>query len=635
MSRSRSFGTIHTQVLLYFLLAGLLPVVLLYLLTTTFTRNTLETTEYRKIEILTGEVSRKISIIMQNATDDLKALAANHVLFESIGNQDARDANLRRVHDYYDDFTDVTLYETNGSVVASTTYQFYETVEHTDWFDQAVAGRVAITRPHKMIGRPGLFLNVYFPVMGPDGKTSRVICAGIAFDSVWNSLDGTQLGDSGYYVLLDGYGNVLSHPNKNMILEKFTDIDAATWRNESKGFARDEIGRKFMYAVRRLSRGETKVGEPWALVGLLPAEEGLWVLRRQQSLQLNVGLIAILVTFLLGIRLSKMLARPIADAASAARKVREGRLDARIRESGTNELRDLACAFNEMVEELDAHRNHVKSLVDHQTEKLRRSEVNLRAHAAELERSNNELESFAYVASHDLQEPLRKVITFGDRLRTNYKEQLDDRGVDYLSRMQNASRRMQTLIQDLLAYSRISTNEICFENVNLDQVLQDLLSDLEVPISESGARIEWSNLPIIEGDALQMRQLFQNLLSNALKFKKPGVSQVITIRGRKEEFPDSESFYVLTVEDNGTGFDPKYSTRIFDVFQRLNSHAEYEGTGIGLAICRKIVVRHGGSIRATSSPEGGAKFIVKLPAARTAAPEEADPSLVTAESRYA
>jgi signal transduction histidine kinase len=619
MNRSRSCSSIHTQVLLYFLLAGLLPVVLLYLFTSTFTRNTLETTAYKKIEILTGEVCREISALMQNATADLRSLAANDFIFESHKNQEAWEEKLRRVHHFYHYFTDVTLYETNGAVVASTTYRFFETVEYTDWFDRAVAGDVAITRPHKVVGLPGLFLIVYFPVMGPDGKTARVISAGIEFDRVWEALDSIELGESGYYVLLDGYDNILSHPDKSLILEKFyNQYGESSWRNESNGFLTDRIGTKFMYSSRMLSRWDTRVGEPWTVVGLIPAAENLLVLRRQQDLQLNVGLIAILMTFLLGIRLSRMFAGPIADAAGAARKVREGTLDVRIPESGTSEVRDLANAFNEMVTELDAHRNHVKSLVDLQTEKLRRSEVSLREYAAELEQSNHELENFAYVASHDLQEPLRKVITFADRLQKNYETQLDDRGVDYLSRMQIASRRMQSLIQDLLAYSRLTTRAIPYEDVPLDQVVSDLLSDLEIPISESGATVVVDNLPVVKADALQMRQLIQNLLSNALKFKREGVAPKIRIRGRLEEANGSSPMHVLTVEDNGAGFDPQHADRIFDIFQRLHSHTEYEGTGIGLAICRKIVERHGGSIHASSSPENGTQFTVMLPVSKPA-----------------
>ena len=430
--------------------------------------------------------------------------------------------------------------------------------------------------------------------------------------------------------MLDGHDNILSHPDKSLILEKFKDIDgSAAWRDESHGFMRAPDGWKLMFESRKLSRKDTRVGQPWTVVGVVPAEEILLVLRRQQDLQLNVGLIAILVTLLLGIRSSRMFAQPIADAAGAARKVQESSLDVRIQESGTNKIRDLAHAFNEMAAELDTHRNHVKSLVHTQTEKLRRTEVSLRAYAGDQERSNHELQSFAYVASHDLQEPLREVITFGDRLQAGYKTQLDDRGVNYLSPLQNASRRMQTLIEDLLAYSRLATSVNALAEVNFDPLIRDLVSDLEIPISEFGAKVVVENLPVIEADALQMRQLFKNLLSNALEFRREGITPVIRIAGHVRETKESESLQALTIEDNGAGFDLPYADRISDVFQRRHSHSEYAGTGIGLAICRKIVVRHGGSIQATSSLGNGTRFTVTLPARHPLPPDEAGASLAT------
>lgn len=292
----------------------------------------------------------------------------------------------------------------------------------------------------------------------------------------------------------------------------------------------------------------------------------------------------------------------------------------------------------------------------------------------ELSRSNAELQEFAYVASHDLQEPLRKIRAFGDRLNIKYGEVLAEQGRDYLERMQNAAERMQTLIDDLLTLSRVTTRAQPFVPTNLTQVVQEVLSDLEVRIQHTGGRIEVGELPTVDADPIQMRQLLQNLISNALKFHRDEKPPVIKIysrspaeqeqllrqemaqRGLGEEgmgtrghriieeedtgvrvhqdvgsfspspplpvcvslevsprLPLSGSSCQILIEDNGIGFEEKYKSRIFTAFQRLHGRGEYEGTGMGLAICRKIAERHNGSITAKSQPGQGSTFIVTLP----------------------
>ncbi|NET31332.1 MAG: PAS domain S-box protein [Cyanothece sp. SIO1E1] len=238
-----------------------------------------------------------------------------------------------------------------------------------------------------------------------------------------------------------------------------------------------------------------------------------------------------------------------------------------------------------------------------------------------LARSNQELQEFAYVASHDLQEPLRKIQAFGDRLNAKYGEALTDQGRDYLDRIQNAAGRMQSLINDLLTLSRVTTRTQPFVPINLAQVAQEVLSDLEIQIQQTGGQVIVEALPTIEADPGQIRQLLQNLISNALKFHSPERAPIIRVSGQllpvqlHSSIPTvaTSQFCRLSVADNGIGFDERYLDRIFKAFQRLHGRSEYEGTGMGLAICRKIVERHGGDITATSRPGQGATFIVTLP----------------------
>ncbi len=253
-------------------------------------------------------------------------------------------------------------------------------------------------------------------------------------------------------------------------------------------------------------------------------------------------------------------------------------------------------------------------------------ETKVQERTLELERSNRELQDFAFVASHDLQEPLRKIQAFGDRLRLKYSDQLGDQGSDYLNRMYNAAQRMSRLISDLLAFSRVATKIQPFEPLNLNETVDGVLSDLETRIQQTDGTVEVEELPVIAADPLQMRQLFQNLIGNALKFHRPDVPPIIQVKaevvqenGEQPENEDGnsasskEAHCVITVTDNGIGFDEKYLERIFTPFQRLHNKNEYEGTGMGLAVCRKIVERHRGNITAKSTPGEGSQFIIMLP----------------------
>jgi PAS domain S-box-containing protein len=243
----------------------------------------------------------------------------------------------------------------------------------------------------------------------------------------------------------------------------------------------------------------------------------------------------------------------------------------------------------------------------------KQAEESLSQKAAELARSNAELEQFAFVASHDLQEPLRKIQAFGDRLKGKCAGILPPEAQDYLDRMDSAAARMRTLINDLLTFSRvIRSMEPCIA-VDLGQVVRDVLNDLEVRIEKSGASVEIGSMVKLEADPMQMRQLFQNLVGNALKFQPPGNKPVVKISCRVMAAASGTELCEISVSDNGIGFEEKYAERIFAVFQRLHGRTEYEGTGVGLAVCRRIVDRHGGSIVARSTPGEGATFLITLP----------------------
>ncbi len=240
-----------------------------------------------------------------------------------------------------------------------------------------------------------------------------------------------------------------------------------------------------------------------------------------------------------------------------------------------------------------------------------------------LHKSNQELEQFAYVASHDLQEPLRKIKAFGERLEKKYSPLLEKEGTFFIERMMNASQRMNTLIEDLLMYSRVSKQNEPFQQVDCNEVLANVIDDLEIKILQENAQILIEDkLPVLEAQGVHMQQLFQNLLENALKFRKPNENPIVHIKAslmKPEEVVKipllnaKRTYYKFSIQDNGIGFEQLYAERIFTIFQRLHGRAEYEGTGIGLAICKKIVMTHGGYIEAIGEEDRGATVIFYLP----------------------
>lgn len=254
----------------------------------------------------------------------------------------------------------------------------------------------------------------------------------------------------------------------------------------------------------------------------------------------------------------------------------------------------------------------------------KQAEEQLTAFALQLKRSNRELQEFASVASHDLQEPLRKIQAFGDRLQAKLSTGLDSQARDYLERMLTAASRMRSLIDDLLTFSRVTTKAQPFLPVDLNLIAHEVLSDLESRLHQTGGKVEVAELPTIEADPLQMRQLFQNLMSNGLKFHRAEQAPLLKIQARilppgtrVNHSASDVRFCEISVQDNGIGFDEKYLDRLFHVFQRLHGRSEYEGTGMGLAICRRITERHGGAITAKSAPGKGATFFVTLPLKHT------------------
>ncbi len=279
------------------------------------------------------------------------------------------------------------------------------------------------------------------------------------------------------------------------------------------------------------------------------------------------------------------------------------------RKDGSAIVAEVRCT---LVRDTNEQPRSILSIMSDITER-RRAEERLQQALSDLNSRNRELQDFAFVASHDLQEPLRKIRAFSDRLISRLAPALDEQARDYLQRSAAAAARMQTLIDDLLEYSRIDSRGKSFVVVELGPLLATVIEDLYERIESSGARIDVGIMPALEGDYTQLRQLFQNLLSNSLKFRHPERAPQIRVEAEPARTEQGRPAYRIVIKDNGIGFDFKHAARIFVPFQRLHSRENYEGTGIGLAIVRRIVERHRGQIEVTDASDSGVTFSILLP----------------------
>ena len=307
-------------------------------------------------------------------------------------------------------------------------------------------------------------------------------------------------------------------------------------------------------------------------------------LKNVSNIILLTGTFGIILALIITFQITYSISDPIFKLKKAALKMSKGNLDERVQITGDNELAELGKHFNHMANALKKSFNEQENQIE------------------EIKSVNKELEQFVYVASHDLQEPLRTMSSYVGLIRELYIDKLDDNASKYMSHVEDASLRMKTLIKDLLDYSKIG-KEKTVTTVDLNQIVKDILTDHELIIKDSNATVDYDVLPTVNGLEVELKQLFQNLINNGLKFRKEGTDPHVQI-----QVEDQGEYWQFSVKDNGIGMDKKFHERVFIIFQRLHNRNDYQGTGIGLSICKKIVDMHKGEIWIESEVNQGSTF---------------------------
>ena len=401
--------------------------------------------------------------------------------------------------------------------------------------------------------------------------------------------------------------------DQRSITHDFPQLDGSRWnagvRSLDAMVTVDRDDTRYIMGGRRIQlRGRT---ESYALDLALyrPEASVLAGLSEARQNAVIAGVTASLIAMLAGSLLSAPLTSSLRRLNRAIREFGDDRADAELPTDARDECGEIAEAFASMRMQIRARQTMLES------ENRRRNDADqkLRSVIAELEERNAELEQFATIASHDLQEPLRKLITFGDMLSEECGDALGDDGVEYVNRIQASSQRMRTLIDGLLAYSRAGRSELQQRVIDPHTVLGHVLSDLDVEVTECNGTVDIEALPALVADPILLRQLFRNLISNAIKFHRDSVPPRVVITAECDDEAPSASRHRILIRDNGIGFDEKYTDRIFEPFQRLHGRGTFEGTGMGLAVSRRIVERHGWSLEVTSTPGVGTTVTIICP----------------------
>lgn len=546
-----------------------------------------------------------------------------------------------------------------------------------DLFTQASQGKKYISPVYvdKVTSEPMIIMSV--PVNDALGDFQGVLIAEVNLKFMWDLVEGIKIGRKGLAYVVDKQGKLIAYSDIARVLKGENISKLNSVREFVNGsVSSNEVKAKVFRGINGVIVLGTYVslGVPdWAVVTELPVLEAYQLVIHTIVITIVFTFIMAALAGWIGIYLARRLSMPLVNLMKIVSRISDGEIELQAEVKGPTEIANLAIAFNsmtaqlrEVIGNLEQRSRYLQKTVQRYVKymsevgkgkldsrlaiknqkdkmddplamlgrqlndttanlqwmieqirdtstKLKQHEEKLLIYSDKLKKSNHELEQFAYVASHDLQEPLRKIQFFGNRLKTNYSSILDEKAIEYIDRMNNDALRMENFIKNLLQYSRVTIKAKPFEPVDLNEVVKEVIGDLEIRINETKAEIKTEKLPMIDADPFQMRQLFQNIIGNSIKYHKQDVTPRINVNCKIVSIEDNNNLCEINIIDNGIGFDNKYSEQIFGLFQRLHGHSEYEGTGIGLSICKKIVERHSGIIMAFSKKDEGSTFSIQLP----------------------
>jgi signal transduction histidine kinase len=612
---------LRNKILLLFLLIAQLPVLLTGYLAYRINKETIEQETISYLVATNLQKSARINHWINDAAKDLEYLANTPLLHEQlikeIDRHDTHDPEHQQFHKDVilrylqpmikkSDFIELFLLRPADGVILLST-------------DSLQEEKIKENRPYFFGGQKGTYIqNVFYsislqqtgmvistPINDSGGRLVAVLAARLnlkELSSIMEERSDLKATEDTYLVNPQNYFITEPRYGKEYALRKTVYTQGA--QNALQGqdgtaFYPDYRGVPVLGAYRYLSERNI------ALITEIDRDEYLAPIKRLQRTTLGVsGLMAVL-SLLVGWIIADALLKPLLRLVAAVKKTSADNLVFTESIPGKHEIAQLAMAFSEMTERLRTtlvSRDELQKEV----EVRKKTEAELQDTLTQLSRSNKELEQFAYVASHDLQEPLRMVSSYVQLLAERYKDQLDEKAQKFIHYAVDGAVRMQALIQDLLSFSRVSTRGVAFARIDCNVLLAEALANLETSIAVSGTMITSDQLPVVYGDRIQIVQVFQNLISNSIKFctNKPPEVHV------SADFRDGR--WLFSVRDNGIGIDAKYAEKIFIIFQRLHTREEYPGTGIGLALCKRIIERHGGEIHFESEVGKGTTFYFTL-----------------------
>lgn len=479
----------------------------------------------------------------------------------------------------------------SGEVIASTDSESEGKFKEDRSFFVRGQSRAHLTSPYFSITEQKLTMVASAPLLDHQGALLAVIAGRIDFDE----LKAIVVRRAGRYSTLDSFvvdsaGYLITRPR--FITDEaafYFEIDTESVRGCRGQQHGSTIGESYR-GVPALTVYRFLLDFDLCLVVKVDQAEAFAPSARFAGTMVQVGIVAMFGVAVLAFVFGRVMVQPILTLRRGVARIGAGDLGHRLAEQSRDELGELAREFNAMAAQLQAR------------------ERDLKARREDLERSNEELKQFAYVASHDLQEPLRAVASYTELLMRRYGDKFDERAQKYIRHTTEGAHRMQELIEALLSYSRVTTQGVPLVAVDSNRPLESALANLETAIEKSGARVTRDRLPTLHADEAQLARVFQNLVGNALKFTAPGHEPVVHIGAER-----TDGEWRFSVRDNGIGMDPQYLDRIFVIFQRLHTRDEYSGSGIGLSIARRIIERHGGRIWVESAPNEGATFFFTIP----------------------